>query len=475
MGTPGECDRPSPGPLNRRTWLRGGISLGGVVAGLGTSAVWSAPPPSPVVPVTDPAGANERRVPRLPGKARSVILIFNCGAPSHLDLFDPKPLATDTVRGPFTPIDTTVPGLQVTELLPGLAQRAERWSVVRTVHHQHGGHNSGMHWSIVGKPYKVDSTLINPGPADYPSLGTLVGWLAQRTGYTGAVPPYVITPYPHCDSLVYITPGQYGGCLGVRYDPFVLDADPNAADFRVKNLGLCDGIEASRFEERRQLRAALDRPDRGVFRGPGVAHDLFTERAAELVSSGAAARAFDLNAEPAAVRDRYGRHTWGQSHLLARRLVEAGAPFVATVNGRSIVWDTHENNFDRLRNTLVPPMERAYTALLDDLAERGLLDSTLVLWMGDFGRTPLINAKAGRDHWPQCYSVVLAGGGIRGGQVIGASDSIGGVPKDRPVTPADIHATVFAALGYSLRDISYQLADGRPMPLTDGEPIGELL
>jgi hypothetical protein len=332
-----------------------------------------------------------------------------------------------------------------------------------------------MHWSIVGKPYKIDSTLINPGPSDYPGLGTLVGWLAQRGGYSGAAPPYVITPYPHCDSLLYVTPGQYGGCLGVRYDPFVLDADPNSPSFRVKNLGYCDGMEASRFNDRLSLRTALDRPDRGIFGRAGADLDLLNAQAARLVTSGAAASVFDLNQEPPEVRERYGRHTWGQSHLLARRLVEAGAPFVATINGRSIVWDTHENNFARLKNDLVPPMERAYTALLDDLIDRGLLDSTLVIWMGDFGRTPQINAKAGRDHWPQCYSVVLAGGGIQGGRIVGSSDRIGAVPKDRPVSPADIHATVFTALGYSIRELGYQLTDGRPIPLTDGEPIRELL
>lgn len=179
--------------------------------------------------------------------------------------------------------------------------------------------------------------------------------------------------------------------------------------------------------------------------------------------------------EPDAVRDRYGRHTWGQSHLLARRLVEAGVPFVSTVNGRSIVWDTHQDNFNRMKTTLVPPMERAYTALLDDLEERGLLDSTLVVWMGDFGRTPLINAQAGRDHWPQCYTMVLAGGGVRGGQVIGSSDKIGGVPLTRPLRPADIHATIFSALGYDARSLTYHMTDGRPTPVTEGAVVPELL
>lgn len=409
------------------------------------------------------------------GKARSVILIFNCGAPSHLDLFDPKPQATDTVRGPFQTIETSVPGLQFTELIPELAQRADKLALVRTVHHTHGGHNSGMCWSIVGRPYKMDSTLINPAPSDYPSFGTLIGWLAQRDGYSGSVPPYVITPFPHCDSTVYITPGQFGGCLGVKYDPFVLDADPNAADFKVRNLGLAEGLSLARFSERQDLQQRFAGHCRPIVGGLAGAHDVFHSRAASMVYSGDAARAFDLSQEPAEVRERYGRHQWGQSHLLARRLVEAGVPFVSTVNGRSIIWDTHADNFSRMQKTLVPPMQKAYVALLDDLEERGLLDSTLVIWMGDFGRTPMINKQAGRDHWPQCYTMVLAGGGIRGGQVVGVSDSIGAVPKDRPVTPADVHATVFAALGYNSRELIYHTVDGRPTPVSEGEPIREIL
>jgi hypothetical protein len=409
------------------------------------------------------------------GKTKSVVMIFNCGGPSHLDLWDPKPAATDSVRGPFQSIDTSVPGIRVTELIPGLARRADKLAVVRSVHHSHSGHNSGMYWSIVGRPYKRDDTLMNPAPSDYPSLGTLVGWLAQRDGYSGAVPPYVITPYPHCDSTVYITPGQFGGCLGVKYDPFVLDADPNAADFRVRDLGLEQGMTTDRLRERIGL---VDQFGGCAHRLPAVTGadlDVFRGRAASMVLSGTAARAFDLSQEPAELRERYGRHQWGQSHLLARRLVEAGVPFVSTVNGRSIIWDTHKDNFDRMKNALVPPMERAYIALLDDLAERGLLETTLVIWIGDFGRTPVINKDAGRDHWPQCYSVVLAGGGIRGGQVIGQSDKTGAYPHVRPVTPADIHATVFAALGYDPHGITYPTVDGRPTMLSDGEPIRELL
>jgi len=407
-------------------------------------------------------------------RAKSVIMIFNCGAPSHLDLWDMKPHAPDNVRGPFHPISTNVPGIQISELLPELAKHADKLAIVRTVHHKHGGHNSGMYWSIVGRPYRIDSTLINPSRTDLPSIGTLVNWFAQKDGLTGSVPPYVIAPTPHCDSTKYITPGQFGGCLGVQYDPFVLNADPNATDFQVPSLKLAEGIDGSRIAQRTALRRELEAHGRKIHNR--AASDIAVQRrkALSLLTSEAASRAFDLSREPDKVRDRYGRHRWGQSHLLARRLIEAGSKFVTTVNGQSIVWDTHKDNFNRLKNRLVPPMEQAYVALLDDLSERGLLDETLVIWMGDFGRTPVINKDAGRDHWPQCYSVVLAGGGIRGGQVVGESDAKGAYPRERPVNPADIHATVFAALGYDFRT-TYPTSDGRPTTVSDGHPIAELL
>lgn len=407
--------------------------------------------------------------------AKSVILIFNCGAPSHIDLWDPKPEAPDTVRGIFRPIDTAVSGIQVSELFPKLAQRADKLAIVRSVHHSHGGHNSGMYWSIVGKPYRIDSTLINPSRGDSPSFGTLVGWLSQQNGYDNPLPPYVITPAPHCDSLVYLTPGQFGACFGPRYDPFVLNADPNAADFQVPNLGRASNVDEGRIRERRSLLTELDGKSRRVEAVAARDLDVNQTKALSLMMSKDVGRAFDLSQEPASVRDRYGRHTWGQSHLLARRLVEAGVPFVTTVNGQSIVWDTHADNFGRLKNKLVPPMEQAFATLLDDLSERGLLDSTLVVWMGDFGRSPIINANAGRDHWPQCYTMVLAGGGIRGGQVIGASDKTGAYPAARAVSPADIHATVFTALGYDPQSIVYHLANGRPSLLSEGTALRELL
>ena len=408
-------------------------------------------------------------------KARSVILVFNCGGPSHLDLWDPKPGAPEDVRGTFRPIATKVSGIRISELLPRTATLADKYAIVRSVHHQHQGHNSAMYWSIVGRPYPIDSTLINPSRTDMPSLGTLVGWLAQRDHYSGALPPYVITPAPHCDSTAYITPGQFGGCLGPKHDPFVLNSDPNSAAFKVRDIDLVDGVPATRLEERQSLLRSIDANSLPIDSPTAREIDIYQAKALSLISSGEMQKAFDLSREPDHVRERYGRHTWGQSHLLARRLVEAGVPFVTTVNGQSIVWDTHIDNFNKMKNQLVPPMEQAYSALIEDLSQRGLLDQTIVLWMGDFGRTPHINKDAGRDHWPSCYSVVLAGGGLRGGQIIGESDSIGAEPAAQPVTPADIHATVLAALGYDPRGTTFTTADGRPLPLSEGAPIKGLL
>lgn len=409
-----------------------------------------------------------------PGRAKSIILIFNGGAPSHIDLWDPKPEAVREIRGEFSPIRTNVPGTHISELLPRMAKRMDKVALIRSVHHGHSSHNGGMHWANTGRPYRVDSTLINPSRTDLPGVGTLVGWLAQRDGYSRGVPPYVITPFPTCDSKVYLTPGQHGGCLGPRYDPFVLDDDPNAADFKVKNMVLDGSLTQARLQERLGLLKGVSASARQIVSPLTMEMDIFNQQAASLLQSGKAAEAFDLTKEPDSVRERYGRHSWGQSHLLARRLVEAGTRFVTTVNGPSIKWDTHKDNFNLLKNTLVPPMEQAYAALLDDLEERGLLDTTLVVWMGEFGRSPKINEDGGRDHWPSCYSVLMAGGGIRGGQVIGASDSTGAVPKERPTTPADIHATMYAALGYDFRSITFPSSDGRPISLTDGAVMNEL-
>ncbi|HZK82811.1 MAG TPA: DUF1501 domain-containing protein, partial [Humisphaera sp.] len=340
--------------------------------------------------------------------AKNVILIFNCGAPSHIDIWDPKPSAPEGIRGPFRPIQTSVSGLEVSELIPDLAKRMHQLALLRTVSHGHSQHNAGMYWSIVGRPYPIDSTLINPGNTEYPCFGTLVNWLAQRDGLTaGGLPPYVITPKPSSDGP-YITPGQYGACLGKKCDPFVLNADPNLADFEIHDLQTPDGITPGRVQSRRQLLQSLDRSTHSGISEAYRDVDVQRGKALSMMQSDQARQAFDLSQEKPELRDRYGRNSWGQSHLLARRLVQSGVKFVTTVNGPGITWDTHKDNFNRLQNRLVPQMQQAFVALLDDLTERNMLDSTLVVWMGDFGRSPTINKDAGRDHWPDCYSMVLA-------------------------------------------------------------------
>ena len=435
----------------------------GVAGGTAATALWSG--------LSQAAAAQ----PSALGKARSVIMIFNCGGPSHIDLWDPKPNASDGVRGPFQPIDTNVAGIQISEMLPRMARMTDKLAILRSVNHTQASHNAGMYYSTVGRPYRIDSTLINPSSADHPCLGTLVGWLARRDGYSSGVPPYVIAPYPHCDSNVYLTPGQFGGCLGMHHDPLVLDSDPNAKEFQVRNLKLDPSLTTDQFRERLNLLDQMNRHGVSISSSSAADMDVYQSQAASIVTSDKASQAFDLTQESPQLRDRYGRHTWGQSHLLARRLVESGARFVSAVNGRSIIWDTHKDNFDRMKKSLVPPMEQAYATLLDDLESRGLLETTLVIWTGDFGRTPIINKDAGRDHWPQCYSVVLAGAGIRGGQVIGESDKTGAFPHSRPISPADINATIFTALGYDPQTISYKMVDGRPMPLSEGHAIREVL
>ena len=265
------------------------------------------------------------------GKAKSVIMIFNCGGPSHIDLWDPKPKAGDAVRGPYQPIDTNVAGIQISELLPKMSRVADKLAILRSVNHSQASHNAGMYYTTVGRPYRVDSTLINPSSNDHPSLGTLVGWLARRDGYSSGVPPYVIAPYPHCDSTVYLTPGQFGGCLGMQHDPLVLDADPNAADFQVRNLKLDASLTAETFRERLGLLDQMNRRGLSIASSMAADMDVFQSQASSMVMSDKASQAFDLSQEPPQLRDRYGRHTWGQSHLLARRLVESGAKFVSAV------------------------------------------------------------------------------------------------------------------------------------------------
>jgi hypothetical protein len=401
------------------------------------------------------------------GRARACILIFQWGGPSHLDTWDPKPDAPGGVRGEFSPIATSTPGLFISEHFPMLAARTHRLAVVRSMTHDDPAHLSTAHRVVTGHVApRPNSDADGPSTNDWPHLGALIARVHPRNG---AIPDSVMMPWSvaHPAAPGGRAPGQHGGWLGKAFDPFRVEGDPNAPGFAVPGLGLPDGVSIERLNERRAMLSTtgdpLDVPS----------WDAFQARALDALGSAEAQGAFRLDGEPDAVRDRYGRHIHGQCLLMARRLVEAGVRLV-TVNwhddGRSF-WDTHGDNFNRLRRDLMPPADRGFAALLDDLHARGLLDETLVVWVGEFGRAPKITAaNAGREHWPRCYSAALAGAGIGGGQVWGASDRWGAYPARDPVSPDDLGATILHALGV---DPASEIPDplGRPMRINAGSPL----
>lgn len=397
------------------------------------------------------------------GSIRSCILLFFYGGPSHLDTLDPKPNAPAEIRGEYGTIATAVPGIRLGEHLPRLARLQQRVVLVRSMHHPMRNHNSAAAEALTGRtPAGGDQELLTDDPRGLPTLGSAVSY---ALGPRAHVLPYVALPYTLYN--VVQLPGQTSGLLGGAYDRFQVDSNPNNPDFRVAafdGTGDVGGRVAllRRFDQTQSVRA--------------VRADIYRERALRLLASPEVPRLFDLHKEPERVRDHYGRHRLGQSLLLARRLVEGGVNFVAVydgqTNGQEANWDSHENIFPRHRQLIVP-VDQALAALLEDLDTRGLLDTTLVVALGEFGRTPRINRSAGRDHWPDCYSVLLAGGGVKGGAVYGASDSIGAYPALDPVTPADLAATIFWRFGL---DPATELYDqtGRPFRLSEGEPLCKL-
>jgi hypothetical protein len=396
-----------------------------------------------------------------PRTIRSCVLVFYYGGPSHLDTFDPKPDAPAEVRGEYRTIPTAVPGTRVCEHLPRTARLMDRLALVRSLHHPMRNHNSAAAEALTGRtPAGGDQELLTDDPRGLPTLGSAV---AYALGPRASVLPYVALPYTLYN--VVQLPGQTPGLLGGTFDRFQVDRDPNAPDFR---LSAFDG--AADLTGRAALLRRLDHAP-----PPGRAADsgAYRDRALTLLASPEVRRLFDLSAEPPRQRDRYGRHRLGQSLLLARRLVEGGVNFVSVYdgqrNGQNENWDSHETLFPRHRQ-LIPPSDQAFSAFIEDLTERGLLDSTLVIAMGEFGRTPKMNRTAGRDHWPDCYTAVLAGGGVCGGAVHGSSDRIGAYPATDPATPADLAATVLWRFGL---DPTSEVRDqtGRPFRLAEGEPL----
>lgn len=406
----------------------------------------------------------------------STILIWLDGGPGHMDMYDMKPDAPVEYRGIWNPIKSKVPGFDVTELYPKQAQQTDKFSVVRSLHHGTGDHFAGAHRMLTTKEMGV-SGANNIGK--FPGIGAIVA--QQRKELEREVPPYVAVPTA---SSVGRVPGYFGGkFLGVQYDPFRTNGDPNKDNFSVQNLVLPSGVTVDRLEDRASLRGEFDKINRAVeSSGTFDALDQFDQQAFNFVTGDNARQAFDISQEKDGIREKYGRNTWGQSTLLARRLVEAGASFV-TVQFSG--WD-HHWNLQGGYETLLPRVDAAVASLFEDLDQRGLLDTTIVMLCGEFSRTPRMNdggnggpplskGTPGRDHWGSSMFCLLGGGGIRGGQVIGSTTAKGEAPKDRPVKPTNIHATVYECMGI---DPTLHILDhaGRPTPvLEDPTPIRELL
>jgi hypothetical protein len=415
------------------------------------------------------------------GKAKACILLFLMGGPPQHSTWDPKPDAPPEIRGAFKPIATTVPGLLVSELLPRTARLMDKICVLRAMASNDSSHSSSGYYMLTGQPHQpLNVENANPGaPNDYPNVGAVV---RRLRGDVNGLPGAIRLPQRIFNTDASVWPGQDAGFLGRGADPWLFTCDPTAPQFRVTEFSLPAEVPLPRLEGRRSLLERVNRRLDAVDRSGALSQfGRQSQQAFDLLRSPRARQAFRLDLEADAVRERYGRGHFGQSVLLARRLVEAGVALVQVNWFRgpeeppdNPVWDTHTDETNRLKTVLAPPMDQAYSALLEDLWQRGMLDETLVVCMAEFGRSPKINARAGRDHWGYVYSLALAGGGVRGGQVYGASDKTGGQPRDGRVQPQDLTATIFHCLGYS-PDIEIHDALGRPLPISRGQVIRQVL
>lgn len=400
---------------------------------------------------------------------RSCILVFHYGGPSQLESFDPKPQAPAEVRGEYGVIQSAAPGVHISEHWTHTARVMDEVALVRSVHHPMRNHNSAAAEVLTGRtPTGGDQELLSDEAGSYPTLGSAV---AYGLGPRANLLPYVALPYTMYN--VVQLPGQTPGLLGGAYDRFQLQGDPNSPNFRVSALDAPAGRSPAALPARETLLRQLDAR---LAAGPTAAMRTHQRRALELIGSDDVRRSFDTSQERPETRDRYGRHLLGQSTLLARRLVESGVNVVAVFdgerNGQDVNWDSHQNLFPRHRQ-LIPPADQSFAALIGDLQERGLLESTLVVSLAEFGRTPKINSSAGRDHWPDCFTIALAGGGVQGGAVYGASDAIAAYPDRDPCTPADIVATILWRFGI---DPHAEMHDqtNRPFRLSEGTPLETL-
>lgn len=433
-----------------------------------------------VVGSTLPFAKNSAAQSVLPGgRAKSVLLVLLSGGPSQLDMFDPKPAAPAEIRGEFSAINTAVPGIDVCEHLPRLAAQMGRWSIVRSLAHLEHNHLLATHVALTGRPTPVprggsDLDRVE-SRNDFPNFAGALNAIQPRND---GVPTGVSLPNYFIEGPL-TWPGQHAGFLGPKNDPWQINHDPNSADFRIDSLTLQPGVTSPRLLSRRRLLDEINgTPASRAEKGRVTSFSEQQALAFSLLTSDRVAKAFDIHSEDATVRDRYGRNKFGQSLLLSRRLIEAGVPIVQAAMGIVQTWDTHVDNWGRLKNVLLPELDLGLAALMDDLATSGLLEQTLVIVMGEFGRTPKVSflpgeSKPGRDHWAHAYSGLFAGAGVRGGQVIGQTDAIAAYPVSRAWSPADVCTTIFSALGVSHDSL---LIDplGRPNHLLNGEVIEPL-
>lgn len=404
--------------------------------------------------------------PKAFGAADSVLMLWLGGGHSHQDMWDLKPDAPAEVRGEFKSIKTKNPDLEITEHLPRIAALADQFTVMRGVTHQRGDHQGAQVWLLTGyRPTRPSFQLRDPSQ-DQPSLGAIV---THERGAKTAVPPYVAIP--DCGAI-----GHFNAFLPARCAPFQVNSDPSLDKFEVRDLGRQQALDADRWSRRRRMLDGADQSFREITRTVEAlaARDQHYARAYELVASARARGAFDLHQESTETRDRYGRNVLGQSLLLARRLVEHGSRFVSVDTWYYQDWDTHSSNFTTLKGNYLPKLDAAYSALLEDMGRRGMLDRTLVLLMSEFGRSPKINPGAGRDHWPACNAALFAGAGIKKAQLLGASDREAAYPVGAGYSPEDIAATILTLVGV---DIHRELIDrqDRPWKICTGTPIAELI
>ena len=414
------------------------------------------------------------------GKAKRVIVLFMLGGPPQHETWDPKPAAPEEIRGPFKAIATATPGLQVSELMPKTAALTNHIAVLRAMATDDNAHSSSGYWVLTGTPHapKNKENALPGAPNDRPSLASVVRHLR---GDASGLPGSVRLPDEIWNTGRIVWPGQDAGWLGAHADPWLVTCQPQQPDFRVPDIALPVSMSPERLGQRLQLQTLLDRKLAGLEASPVTRWDAWQSKAVDLLQDAATRKAFAIDEEPDAVRERYGNNRFGQSVLLARRLAEAGVSLVQVNWTRwehdedvAPAWDTHAKNAERCKNDLVPPMDLAYSALLSDLAERGMLEETLVVWIGEFGRSPKINPAGGRDHWGHVFSAALAGGGVQGGAVYGASDRQGGYPLDGRAEPQDLAATIYHCLGYPPETEIHDQA-GRPFAISKGQPITAIL